>query len=516
MPIAKTMRKHWAFALLLLAALQLRAQLPSGSVAPDFIATDLYGQKWCLYDLLAQGKTVILEVSATWCQPCWAYHNSHAMHNFYQAHGPNGDGKAMVLFVEGDPKTNTNCLYGSAGCNESTLGNWVAGTPFPIINSDTIAKAFQVKYFPTIFVICPNRKAYEVGQWSAADLWTQAQTCPVAAGNTNAGIFDFSAGTPLREVCDELKLQPKFTLINLGSQALTQATVALQWNNTTLQTTQWNGNLGLYGEASIAFDPHWINVSGTLETRLTYVNYAPTDDEPANNTHEKHFTLAQNFKTQKVLLKLRTDQYGAETYWELRDETGKVLDFGGNLSVGPNGGGKFTGINGGPGAYGNNMVIRDTLTLPSPGCYSIHFVDAYGDGMCCTYGNGYYRLYNLDDPLTEIISGGMFRAYDDRGFGVGIATSADEAIPPILNLNLYPNPAGEQIAVDFVLPQSARLSLSVVNALGRVVLFQPDQVAERGAHHRVLRTDALPDGLYWLCILTDDGTPVSKKFVVQR
>lgn len=515
MPIAKTMRKYRAFALLLVAALRVQAQLPSGSVAPDFIATDLNGQKWCLYDLLAQGKTVVLEISATWCPPCWAYHNSHAMHHFYEEHGPGGDGKAMVLFVEGDPKTNINCLHGSAGCNDVSLGNWVAGTPFPIINSDTIAKAFQVKYFPTIFVICPNRKAYEVGQWNADDLWEQAQTCPVAAGQNNAGLFDFSAGTPLREVCDNLEIQPKLTLINLGNQALTQATVALQWNSTTVQTIEWSGNLGLYGEAPIAFDQHWINAGGTLETRLTYVNYAATDDDPQNNAHLTTFTAAQNFTTQKVLLKIRTDQYGAETYWELRDETGKMLDSGGNHDVGPNGGGKFIGITGGPGAYGNNTIIRDTLTLPAPGCYSIHFVDAYGDGMCCAYGNGYYRLYNLDDPLTEIISGGMFRAYDDRGFGVGIATATGETAPPLLELNLYPNPADEQIAVDFVLPQSARLSLSVVNALGQVVLTQPPFTAEPGAHQRLVHTGSLPDGLYWLHLLTD-GAPVSKKFVVRR
>ncbi len=515
MPIAKTMRKHWAFALLLMAALQVHAQLPSGSVAPDFMATDLNGQKWCLYDLLAQGKTVVLEISATWCPPCWAYHNGHAMHNFYTQHGPGGDEKAMVLFVEGDPETNTNCLYGSAGCNDNTLGNWVAGTPFPIINSDSIATAFQVKYFPTIFVICPNRKAYEVGQWSTADLWAQAQTCPVASGQSNAGIFDFSTGTPLREVCDDLETQPEFTLINLGSQALKQATIALQWNNTTVQTIEWAGNLGLYGEAAIEFDKHWISAEGTLETRLTYINYAATDDDPLNNTHAEYFTVAQNFNSPKVVLKIRTDQYGAETYWELRDEAGKVLESGGNQAVGPNGGGTFTGITGGPGAYGNNMTIRDTLTLPAPGCYSIHFVDAYGDGMCCTYGNGYYRLYNLDDPFTAIVSGGMFRAYDNRGFSAGITTATGQSLPQPLDMHLYPNPAGEQIAVDFVLPQSARLSMSVINALGQVVRTLPTRIAEAGTHQKTLDIGTLPDGLYWLNILTD-GRPVSKKFVVRR
>lgn len=515
MPIAKTMTKHWVLALLMTAVLRVQAQLPSGATAPNFTATDLNGQTWNLYDLLDAGKIVVLEVSATWCPPCWAYHNGHAMQQFYHQHGPSGTGKAMVLFVEGDPATNVNCLYGTAGCNNYTPGNWVAGVPFPIINDHTIAEAFQVKYYPTIFVICPNKKAYEVGQWSAADLWAQAQTCPVAFGDNNAGIFDFSAGTPLREVCGDLEIQPRFSLVNLGTQALSQAVADLRWNNTTVQTITWNGNLDRYGEATITFDKHWLHAGGTLEARLTAVNYANTDDDPANNAHTENFILAKNFIGPKVLLKMRTDQYGAETYWELRDDQGTVLDSGGNQAVGPNGGGKFTGITGGPGAYGNNLVIRDTLHLPGPGCYSLHIVDAYGDGMCCNYGNGYYRLYNLDDPAVPLVSGGTFRAYDDRMFSVGLTTAVVQPTAQDRDILLFPNPASEQMTLEITLPHATQLALSVANTLGQTVLLQPAESVQPGECQRTLNIGALPAGLYWLHIRTDDRQ-ISKKFVVRR
>jgi peroxiredoxin len=48
----------------------VRAQLPNGSIAPDFTATDINGQSHNLYSLLNQGYTVYLDVSATWCGPC--------------------------------------------------------------------------------------------------------------------------------------------------------------------------------------------------------------------------------------------------------------------------------------------------------------------------------------------------------------------------------------------------------------------------------------------------------------
>ena len=94
--------------LLTLAISRLSAQLPAGTVAPDFTVTDLAGQSWHQYDLLAQDKIVVLEIGATWCSPCWAYHNGGALQEFYAAHGPAGDGRAQVLFIESDPSTNVN------------------------------------------------------------------------------------------------------------------------------------------------------------------------------------------------------------------------------------------------------------------------------------------------------------------------------------------------------------------------------------------------------------------------
>lgn len=169
------MKKH--FLLLLFAFLgwsTVQAQIPDGSIAPDFNATDLNGNSYNLYTLLEQGKTVFLDVSATWCGPCWNYHNSHALKDIWDQYGPDGTNEAFVFFAEGDPSTNQNCLYGPAGCVGGTQGNWVAGTPYPIIHQQgpSIASAYQINYYPSIFVICPyDKKVYETGQLPASALW---------------------------------------------------------------------------------------------------------------------------------------------------------------------------------------------------------------------------------------------------------------------------------------------------------------------------------------------------------
>ena len=61
----------------------LYAQLPNGSIAPDFTLVDLNGTSHTLYDYLDAGQTVFLDFSAVWCPPCWSYHISGALEDLY-------------------------------------------------------------------------------------------------------------------------------------------------------------------------------------------------------------------------------------------------------------------------------------------------------------------------------------------------------------------------------------------------------------------------------------------------
>lgn len=479
-------------------AFRLSAQLPDGSVAPDFTAQDLTGQTHHLYNVLDSGKIVILEISATWCPPCWVYHTSKAMQDLYAAHGPAGDDKLRIFWIEGDPNTNLNCLYGQAGCNNNSAGNYVAGTPYPILDNAAIASAYQITYYPSIFVICPNKKTYEVDPLNAEGLWEKAAQCPVAAGSNNAGIFDYNPGTDLLELCGTQNLGPSFALTNLGHQPLIAATIELKWNNNLLQTLQWTGNLNTYQEAQITLDNQAINNSGILKTTITNINNGTGDDDFSNNVRNDNFSQAAQFNTTQVLLKIRTDNYGEETYWEVRDDNGLVLEHGGNLEVGPNGGGAFPlGTPIGPGTYPNVAIIRDTLELPSNGCYSIHFSDAYGDGICCDFGTGYYKLYNLDNQATPLITGGDFGAYSRRAFGAG-TLSATSAPLENVDIQLFPNPASDFLNLEIEVPPGAEISGNIFNALGQLQHRFPAEKAQIGGNHWQLPVADWPNGVYFV------------------
>lgn len=164
-------------AVMLLSYLHSNGQIPDGSIAPDFTLTDINGNTHHLYDYLAQGKVVVLDFSATWCSPCWSYHNSGALENLYNQYGPNGTDQFMVFFIEADLSTNMDDLLGNTG---SSQGNWIDGTPYPIIDlqSGAVSNAYQIGYYPTIFTICPSDyTVYESGQVTTASHATWLQSC---------------------------------------------------------------------------------------------------------------------------------------------------------------------------------------------------------------------------------------------------------------------------------------------------------------------------------------------------
>ena len=96
-----------------------------------------------------------------------------------------------------------------------------------------------------------------------------------------------------------------------------------------------------------------------------------------------------------VDVEILTDMYGSETTWE-------VVDLDNNLSV----------TKGGPCA--SSTLMKDSSCL-SNGSYEFRIFDTSGDGICCSYGSGNYKL-SLDGKLLK--EGGNFNSSEITKFNI--------------------------------------------------------------------------------------------------
>lgn len=411
----------------LLAGFNAHAQLPDYSVAPDFTTTDIDGNEVNLYDILDEGKSVILDVYATWCGPCWSYHTTHILEDVYQAYGPAGTDEIVVISVEADASTTVADILGTGG---NTLGNWTDGITYPMIDDASIGSLYNVNAYPTFYFICPNRILTQNPRFgTAAEHYARLQDlhCQVPGGTNNAGIISYD-GYSEDLFCGTIDFDPSVRVQNLGSADITSANIELYNGGTLVGTTPFEGTLTPFDFADVTLPSFVSDITTDLVINISTVNTV-ADEDPANNQYNLSFEATDLVvEYEKLNLNLVTDQYGCETYWEIiNKDNGEVVASGGNpnATAGEQAlGGSCAGAQP-AGTYESNATINETIFIPTNGCYEFVMIDDYGDGICCAYGNGSFSL--TDANGLELAGGTGFGASQALPFGVERLLSGEGA-----------------------------------------------------------------------------------------
>ena len=460
----------------LLTGRQLSAQLDDGSIAPDWTLTDINGTEWNLYELLNQNKTVFLDYSAVWCGPCWSYHTSGNLEALYDEYGPDGTDEVMVFMIEADGFSTMDELYGISGV---TQGDWVTGTPYPIVlthigeDSYSAVIDYSIGYFPTIYRICPDRIIKEVGQANTDALYDGIINCDFATVNNDPSIIGY---TGIENSCSAVDLT--VDIQNMGFDPLTSCTIKAFNDGVEVLSYDWTGNLSTFDIEEVNIGTYTpVSPSTDLDIEIT-----SADEDVTNNTVSTSISYEDGV-TQTIHLEFKTDNYPTQLRWEIRDENDDVI------------------FNDGPYASAdkNEVVFDEDLTFAAFGCYTFTCYDTGGEGIASP---GYFEIRSSDDH---------FIADNKPNFGTKqtIALKAEdqtaiEDVPVIDDVLVYPNPVNQLFNVYVDLTNSTDINLNVVDLLGNTVMNIANENAVAGAHQYQVNASTLASGIYFVKVNSGD------------
>lgn len=283
-------------------------------------------------------------------------------------------------------------------------------------------------------------------------------------------------------VCGMDSITPTVTLKNNGEDVLSIAQINWQVDGTFIGSQPWFGPLMPMQTTNVQLPAiHVSNGQHVLRISTSGPNNT-VDDNLLNDADS--ITFMVNDPALMSTVQMDLDQFGVETTWEMETDQGLLVYSGGPYSNTPQG-----------------YTVNTELCL-AHACYVFTVFDAVDDGMCCTYGNGDYRILSSEgDTLLE--GNGTFGASRSDAFcvnWVGIPEAES------LRLQVFPNPSSGQVVVrapNEIAPKEIR----VLDPLGRMVWRE---AWTNGAQQMDLDLHALGAGSYILVVESPEHRAVQR------
>ncbi len=313
--------------------------------------------------------------------------------------------------------------------------------------------------------------------------------------NLDASVLDVTGPSSKVEYSrtNSMCSEPTVLIQNTGSTDLSSLTIEYWVNNTnTRESFEWTGNLEFLEseEVTLPIGDIWEPVTSTGNVFHVEVKSpnGSTDEYVQNNVYNSPFTIPDVVPA-NFYVRFRTNSFASESRYELLDWSGNSLFVRNGMS--------------------NNTTYKDTFNL-GLGCYSLVITDSDGDGInfwANNDGTGSARISEVGGSTIKSFNG-------DFGGSLTYNFTIDyplkyEDINPTSNVEIFPNPANDQI---FISGKNLQLKdLEIYNSIGQKIELEINSQSKDQVQVNVSK---LPPGIYMIH-LNNDGLLHTEKLIIQ-
>ena len=286
----------------------------------------------------------------------------------------------------------------------------------------------------------------------------------------------------------------KLDLVNGGLDELTSLKYQVKVGDNEPIDFTWEGSIASYQSSSIEIDVEMPFGTHNVEVSIVEANgtaYEFTKTGSVTTDEWATIALDETAETEELSIEIMQDKYGNQITWELLASDNTVITSGG----------PYTMLVGGGSA---TQLHIEKATVNKGDCVKFVIRDAVGNGICCSYGEGYYQI--KDSKGNVVVDGdGDFGSEASALLSIGGSGVAVEEIETVESVNIFPNPVKDVLTVK----GENMKQVVIYNALGQAV----ETINTNDSEVRV-DVSSFNNGMYFINVIDNNGEMITSKVSV--
>lgn len=287
----------------------------------------------------------------------------------------------------------------------------------------------------------------------------------------------------------------KLDLVNGGLDELTSLKYQVKVGNAEPVEFTWEGSIASYQGSSIEIDVEIPFGTHTVEVSIVEANgtaYEFTKTGSVTTDEWAAVELEETAETEELTIEIMQDKYGNQITWELLASDNTVITSGG----------PYTMLVGGGSA---TQLHIEKATVNNGDCVKFVIRDAVGNGICCSFGEGYYQI--KDSKGNVVVDGdGDFGSEASALLSIGAKNDENvEEVETVESVNIFPNPVKDVLTVK----GENMKQVVIYNALGQAV-----ETINTNDNEVRVNVSAYNNGMYFINVIDNNGEMTTSKVSV--